>query len=55
MPTRIHLKDGRTIAVAESIPDLDRASDILRATQLQTGEPVAILRSEVDTLEWEPR
>lgn len=54
MPTRIHLKDGQTILVAEEIPNLDRAADTLRATRLHTGEPIAVVRSDVETINWEP-
>jgi hypothetical protein len=55
VPTRIHLTNGQSIVVAEDIPQLDRASEILRATTLPTAERIAILRTDVDALEWEPR
>jgi len=52
MPTRIHLKDGQTLLVAEEIPNLDRTADTLRAT-LETGEPVAVVRADVERINWE--
>jgi hypothetical protein len=54
MPTRIHLKDGQSLLVAEEIPNLDRAAGTLRATRLESGEPVAVVRADVERLNWEP-